>query len=87
MRESIHDILLLALLVPALAEFRFPSGSHLQDLRWEILCLAISLVVLSILWAALFGSTAVAYMVLRTLKHRTKLLHVDRSQITMNEKE
>jgi len=30
-------------------------------------------------WALLFGGTAVAYMVLRTLKHRTRLLHVDRS--------
>jgi hypothetical protein len=38
-------------------------------------------------WATLFGGTAVAFMILRTLKHRTKLLHVDRSEITMNEKE
>jgi hypothetical protein len=38
-------------------------------------------------WATLFGGTAIAFMILRTLKHRTKLLHVDRSEITMNEKE
>ena len=39
------------------------------------------------MWASLFGGAAVAFMILRTLKHRTKLLHVERSQITMNEKE
>src|SRR5206468_3839099 len=128
-------LLLGAVLVPALAEFEFPGGTRLRDLRWELLCLAISLVGLGIrvavigyvpagtagrntgdhiarqlntsglfaavssltvresiadairerrfevdpMWATLFGGSAIAFMILRTLKHRTRLLHVDRS--------
>lgn len=55
-KRSYLPLILFLVVIPAMAQFRYPQGSHELDLAWELFCLAISMLGL-ILRAYVVGTT------------------------------